>query len=160
MSIPKPPVPGLAPAPDGAAEVRAEPSGPDGSRLAGTRTYPNPLPTTWWRHNRRYLFYVVRELSSVVIAIWMAVFLVEVAGLRAGVRYEPLGGPLFVAFSLVCGAFALLHSYTYLSLAGLIMRIPMGERTVPPRAIVGGAFGLLALATVVIGLLLVWGGVR
>lgn len=133
---------------------------PDGSRPTATRTYPNPLPANWWRRNRRYLLYVVRELSSVMVAAWMALFLVEIARLRDGARYEPIGGPAFVAFSLFCLALALFHSFTFLRLAGLIMRIPLGERKVPEAAVAGGAFGLLAAASVVIGLLVVWGGMR
>jgi fumarate reductase subunit C len=102
---------------------------------------------------------MVREFTSIPIAAWVIVFMVEVARLQNGRSgYEPLSGPVWIAFSLVCLVFALWHSFTFLSLAGRIIRIPRGEGYLPPRVIVGGMFGLFAAATIVIGGLLVLGG--
>jgi fumarate reductase subunit C len=128
-------------------------------RAAASRAHPNRLPADWWRRNRRYLLYVVREFTAVPIAIWMVWFLVEIARARGGAAgYRPHQGPAFVIFSAVCLAFALWHSFTFLRLSGLIVRIPLGQRTVPAGVIVGGSFALLALATVVVGGLLILGG--
>jgi fumarate reductase subunit C len=102
---------------------------------------------------------MVREFTSIPIAIWVILFVVEtsrVGGGRTG--YQPFGGPLWIGFSLICLVFALWHSVTFLGLAGRIIRIPLGDRYVPPRFIVGAMFGLLAGATVIIGALLVLGG--
>jgi fumarate reductase subunit C len=124
-----------------------------------TVAYPHHQPPTWWLRNRRYLLYMLREFSAVPIVLWMVWFLVEIAGLRQGSRgYQPLGGPLFIAASVVCLGFALLHSFTFLSLAGKILRIPMGDRDVPPRVIVSAVFSALVLLTAVIAGLLIWGG--
>ena len=71
--------------------------------------------------------------------------------------YRPLEG-WFVAVSAVCLAAALWHTYTFLSLAGLIMRIPLGDRNVPGKMIVRGAFTAFAVLTVVIAGLVIWGG--
>jgi len=121
--------------------------------------YPVKQPFTWWTRRRGYLLYMLRELTAVGIAAWMLLFLVEIARARQGAGgYEPLGGPLFVAISLVCLALALWHSLTFLSLAGLFMRIPLGDRTVPPRLIGRAMFGALGVVTVVIASLLIWGG--
>ena len=126
---------------------------------APTRSYPYRQSRLWWLRNRRYLLYMVRELTAIPIAIWMVLFLVEVAGLRGGSRgYQPLGGPAWVVFSLFCLVLALYHSVTFLRLAGQFMRIPMGERNVPAGAIVAGAFSGFVLVTVVVGFLLIWGG--
>lgn len=104
---------------------------------------------------------MLREFSAVPIAVWMLWFLVEISRLRSGPQgYQPHMSPAFVAFSMVCLAFALWHSYTFLSFSGLIMRIPIGEHFVPARAVRVGAYGLFAAATVLIGALLVWGGGR
>jgi succinate dehydrogenase subunit C len=125
----------------------------------GSRAYPNQLPTNWWRRNRRYLLYMVREFTAVPIAVWMIWFLVEIASARGGAAgYKAPGGVAFVAFSAVCLLFALWHSFTFLRLSGLIVRIPLGQRTVPAPVIVGGSFALLVVASVVVGGLLMWGG--
>ena len=123
------------------------------------RTYPNRLPTDWWRRNRHYLLYMVRELSAVPIAIWMLWFLVEIARARGGAgAYHPHLSLAFAVFSLVCLVFAVWHSVTFLRLSGLIVRIPLGQRTLPASVIVVGSFGLFAVATVVVGGLLILGG--
>ena len=122
------------------------------------RPLPYRQPFTWWLRSRGYVLYIVRELTALPIAIWWLLFLVEVARLRDGSGgYRPLEG-WFVAVSVVCLAAALWHSYTFLNLAGLIMRIPLGERTVPPATIVGAAFSGLVVVTAVVAALLIWGG--
>ena len=124
-----------------------------------TRAYSPRPGATWWLRNRRYVFYMVRELTSIPIAAWAVVFMVEVARLQDGkAGYQPLSGPVWIGFSAVCLVCALWHSFTFLSLAGRIIRVPRGERYVSPRAIVGAMFGLLVVVSIVIGGLLVMGG--
>jgi fumarate reductase subunit C len=102
---------------------------------------------------------MLRELTALPVAIWWLLFLLEVSRLRDGAGgYRPLEG-WFVAVSVVCLAAALWHSYTFLNLAGLIMRIPLGDRNVPPRTIVGAAFSGFVVLTAVVAALLIWGGV-
>jgi fumarate reductase subunit C len=102
---------------------------------------------------------MIREFTSIPIAAWVMIFMLQVLRLQNGrATYQPLGGPLWIAFSLFCLVCALWHSFTFLSLAGNIIRIPRGDRFVPPRLIVGSLFGLLAVVTVVIGGLIVMGG--
>jgi fumarate reductase subunit C len=148
-----------------AADVRVGPNGAVGPDVASAppgrpvRAHPYRQPATWWLRRRGYVLYMVRELTAVPIAIWMVLFLVEVSRLRQGAGgYTPLGGPLFVAAGVVCLAAALWHSFTFLNLAGLIMRIPAGDRNVPPRVIVGAAFTGFALLTALVAGLLIWGG--
>ncbi len=122
------------------------------------RSYRPPVRGDWWLSNRNYFLYVVREFTAIPTAAWMLWFLVEVARVRGGAGgYRPHASPAFLIFSVVCLGFALWHSFTFLSLSGLIMRIPMGQRTVPAGAIAGASFVLLIAASIVIGALLVWG---
>jgi len=140
------------------AEAGREAGSPH-DQVAASRAHPNRLPADWWRRNPRYLMYIVREFTAVPIAIWMVWFLIEIARMRGGATgYRPHQSLAFVIFSVVCLAFALWHSFTFLRLSGLIVRIPLGQRTVPAGVIVGGSFALLVLATVVVGGLLTLGG--
>jgi fumarate reductase subunit C len=101
---------------------------------------------------------MIRELTAVPIAIWWLLFLVELARLRDGSGgYRPLEA-WFVVVSVVCLVAALWHSFTFLNLAGLIMRIPLGDRTVPSRTIVGAAFSGFVVITAVVAALIIWGG--
>lgn len=137
------------------AEPQARPVSADPSRPAAGVFRP-ALRGAWWLRNRRYSLYMLREFTAIPIALWLLWWLVEMAGLKSGPSgYKPLTSPLFVAFSVVCLVFAVLHSYTFLSLSGLIMRIPLGQRYVPPRLVAGGAFLAAILATVGVAYLLV-----
>ncbi|MDQ6772462.1 MAG: hypothetical protein M3024_05670 [Candidatus Dormibacteraeota bacterium] len=121
--------------------------------------YRPPLRATWWLQSGGYLRYMVREFTAIPIALWMVLFLVQIGRSRSGPGgYQAFGGPLWIGFSLVVLVFALWHSLTFLSFAGLILRIPMGSRTVPAGAIATVSFGALAVASIVIGFLLIQGG--
>jgi fumarate reductase subunit C len=127
----------------------------------GSRTYAPRLGGTWFLRSGGYIRYVLREFSAVPIAIWMLWFLVEIARLKDGPKgYHPHMSPAFVVFSVVCLAFALWHSYTFLSFSGLIMRIPIGDRFVPGQVVRMGAYALFAAVTVLISAVLIWGGTR
>jgi fumarate reductase subunit C len=151
--------------PGDVADVRLDPNGMaarDGTALPSSRAgraRPYRQPAGWWLRRRGYVLYIVREATVLPIAVWMVLFLVEIARLRSGAAgYQPLGGPVFVAISALCLAAVAWHAYTFLSLAGMIMRIPRGDREVPPGLIVGALFSGLVVVTVVVGGLLVWGG--
>jgi len=117
------------------------------------------LQGTWFLRSRGYVQYVLREFSALPIAVWMLWFLVEISRLHDGAAgYHAHLSAAFVVFSLVCLAFALWHSYTFLSFSGLIMRIPIGDRHLPAGAIRGGAYALFGALTILISALLVWGG--
>ena len=123
------------------------------------RSHPYRQPFDWWLKRRGYLLYMIRELTAFPIAVWWLLFLVELSRLRGGPGggYRPLEG-WFVAVSVVCLAATLWHSYTFLNLAGLIMRIPLGDRNVPARTIVAAAFSGFIVLTAVVAGLLIWGG--
>ena len=135
------------------------PRGGGDHQTGSTRAYRPRAGATWWLRNRRYVLYMLRELTAIPIAAWVILFMVEVGRLQSGRSgYEPLSGPIWVAFSAFCLLCALYHSFTFLSLAGRIIRIPRGEGYVRPRIIVGGMFTLFVGATVVVAGLLVLGG--
>jgi fumarate reductase subunit C len=121
------------------------------------KAYHPRLSPFWWLQNRRYFLFMLREFTAVPIVLWLLVLLADIARLGAGPPqngsgYQPLSGsPLYVAFSAVCLVFALLHSITWLGISGLILRVPLGERDLPPRAVTGANFALWGVATVVVG---------
>jgi fumarate reductase subunit C len=123
------------------------------------RSHPYRQPVTWWLRSRGSVLYMVRELTGLPVAIWWLLFLIEVSRLSNGSGgYRPLEA-WFVVVSILCLAAAVYHSYTFLNLSGLIMRIPMGDRTVPARTIVGGAFTGFVVVTAIVAALIIWGGV-
>jgi len=92
----------------------------------GYTTYRPRLPWAWWRRNPRYTLYMLRELSSVFIAIWSALFLVQLGKLRRGRdEYDEFVAaqrrPGWIAFNVVAFLFALLHAVTWFQLSGVVL---------------------------------------
>lgn len=126
------------------------------AEAAARPTYRRPYSGAWWTRSGRTVAYMAREFTAVPIAVWWFWFLVEIARSKAGPGgYHPHMSTAFVVFSGVCLVFALWHTYTFLSLAGLILRIPIGFRWVPQRLISGAAFFAFFAASAAIATLLV-----
>jgi fumarate reductase subunit C len=110
----------------------------------------------WWMRKGHYFWYVVREFTALPLAVWLLWFLVEIKRAGGGAAaYSPHGSTAFVVFSAVCLLFALYHSVTFLSLAGVIIHVKVLERPVSSRLIVASQFGLWAVASIVIGAVLI-----
>jgi len=120
------------------------------------RTYRWSMPSTWWTRNRHYFLYVVREFTALPMALWLLWLLYDIKSAGNGAaNFQPPRSAAFIAFSAVCFLFASYHSYTFLKLAGVIIHLRVLDRTVPPRLIVLTMFGLWALASIVIGAVLI-----
>lgn len=115
------------------------------------------MPASWWTRNGHYFWYVVREFTSLPLALWLLWLLYDIrqAGVRP-VNFHPVTSPAFVVFSVIVLLFALYHSFTFLSLAGVIIRIKMLDRVLPSRLIVLSQFALWAVASVVVGFVLIY----
>jgi fumarate reductase subunit C len=123
---------------------------------APPRTYRRAMPSNWWTRKGHYFWYVVREFTSLPLAVWLLWFLVEIQRAQKGPGgYYPHSSTAFVVFSVVCLLFALYHSYTFLSLAGVILHFKVLDKPVPARWIVASQFGLWALASIVIAAVLI-----
>jgi fumarate reductase subunit C len=126
------------------------------STPSATRTYRAAMATNWWTRKSHYFLYMVREFTAVPLALWLLWFLVEIQRAGAGAKgYYPHTSPAFVAFSVICLLFALYHSFTFLSLAGVILHFKVLDKQIPSRLIVLSQFGLWAVASIVIGAVLI-----
>lgn len=122
----------------------------------GRRAYGWVMPTGWWTQKRHYLFYMVREFTALPLALWLLWFLVEIKRAGSGAAsYSPHGSLPFVIFSVICLLFALYHSVTFLSLAGVILHFKFLGRPIPSRLVVASQFGAWAVASIVIGAVLI-----
>jgi fumarate reductase subunit C len=116
--------------------------------------YPK-LPATWWLRNANYVRFMLRELSSVFVALFLVVFLVELHRLAEGpgayaAYLETLRAPGWIGFHVVALAFALYHSVTWFNLTGVVQVVRLGERQVPPRVVTAASFALWAVVSVVL----------
>jgi fumarate reductase subunit C len=128
----------------------------DTSTHVATRVYKPAMGAGWWTRKRHYFWYMVREFTALPLALWLLWFLVEIQRASGGVNaYAPHFSTPFIIFSFICLLFALYHSVTFLSLAGVIIHLKLLDRPVPPKAIVAAMFGLWLVASIVIGAVLI-----
>ena len=93
------------------------------------------------------------------MALWLLWFLVEIQRAQKGPSgYYPHSSTGFVIFSVIVLLFALYHSVTFLSLAGVILHFKLLDRPIPSRLIVLSQFGLWLVASAVIAFVLVYFG--
>lgn len=89
----------------------------------GVGTYRPKMSALWWTRNRRYALYFFRELTGLVMAIWLFVLLWAFLRLPGGGYAEArafLASPAFTLFSAVVLGFSLLHSVTWFLLVGWV----------------------------------------
>ena len=121
-----------------------------------------PVSVWWWLRKRSYARFVLREISSVFVAFFAGVTLLQIRALRAGpeahARFlEWLRTPGVLALHAVVLAFVLLHAFTWIHLAPKAMALrPLGKK-VPDAAIVAGNYAGLALASALVAFYLLRG---
>ena len=124
-----------------------------------TKEWKWVMPRAWWTRRGRYFWYIVREFTSLPLALWLLWFLVEIRRAQDGpAGYHPHSSTGFVVFSVIVLLFALYHSVTFLSLAGKILHFNVADRPIPSNLIVLSQFGLWAAASVVVGFVLIYFG--
>ena len=116
------------------------------------------MPAGWWLRHRNYTLYMIREFTPVFMVAWLVWFLYDVYRLNTGQYTGHSGDVAFIVFSAVCLFFTLWHAITFLSLSGLILRIPFGDGYASPMVVRALAFGGLIFVTLVGGAILVWLG--
>ena len=109
------------------------------------RPFVRPVPTTWWLKRRVYFLFILRELTSVFIAVFLILFLVLLYQLSLGrAAYETyldfLATPGMIGFAVVVLIAALYHMVTWFALLPNIVVIRIGEYRVPSKLIVGANY--------------------
>ena len=125
------------------------------------RPYHRPMTAGWWLKRRSYVLFMLRELTSVWIAAFLVVYLVQLAALGRGAEsYEAflqrLRMPWWVAFHVLALVAALHHAITWFNLTPKAIVIRIGEERVSPILIAGANYALwlavsVGVAWVVVG---------
>jgi len=125
------------------------------------RYFQRRMPLLWWTRRRSYAMFMLREMSSLFVALFVVELLLLVRAVADGATaYQAFLGamanPAVIVVNLVALAFVLLHAVTFANLTPRAMVVRMRGRKVPPRAILAGVyFGWLVvtafLAWLVVG---------
>lgn len=122
--------------------------------------YRPEISRLWWLHRRSYVFFVLRELSSIFVA-WSVVFLLLLvrALAQGGGEYAAFldwaANPGVVVLNVVTLAFLLLHSVTWFNLTPAATVVKLRGQRVPPVAIAGGAYAAWVVVTALVVVLVV-----
>lgn len=121
------------------------------------KPYQRKMPATWWLQKRAYFWFMMRELTAVLMAIYCVALLVVLYRLkqRDGSIDEVMAllqTPWSVGLHFVAFVAAMYHTATWFALVPKALVVRMGEEKVPPFVLVGAHW----LAFAVISALLVW----
>ena len=122
------------------------------------KAFQPKMPANWWLKHPKYFLFMMRELSSVFIAIFLVVFLVQIAALARGPEayttfMRKLESPGWIIFHVVALLFALYHSYTWFDLTSKVQVVRLGGRQVPPPWVTAVNIGVWLVLSLVILLL-------
>ena len=124
------------------------------------RWYRPQVSTWWWVTRWPYLKFILREISSVFVAWFVVVLLLQIRALSRGpgayAAFERwLQNPLMVLLNLIALFFVVLHAITWFNLAPRAMAIRLRGRRVPDFWIVGTNYVSWAAISLVVVWLLV-----
>lgn len=100
------------------------------------RWYRKRVSTYWWLGRWPYLRFILREVSSVFVAIFVGFTLLQIGALVAGAdAYEELQKwlqyPPVIALNMVSFLFVTFHAVTWFNLTPRAMVFRVGGRRVP-----------------------------
>jgi fumarate reductase subunit C len=128
---------------------------PDKSKLY----YPK-MPATWWLKRPSYFLFMLREFSSVFIAIFLVTFLIQVYQLTRGPEAyaafaQQLASPGWIIFHIIALFFALYHSITWFYSSAIVLPVRIGETELPRSWVVVLNLALLTAVSLVVLLLFI-----
>ncbi len=111
--------------------------------------------TRWWLAQPRYIRYMAREVSCVLIGAYTVVVVVGLVRLSEGAAswnafIEALQAPASVAFHLLALAFALYHTTTWFNVTPKAMPVQFGEANLPGGVIIGAHYAGWALVSALV----------
>ena len=109
------------------------------------RWYRTRVSTYWWLYKWYYLKFVLRELSSIFVAYFVVITLLQIHSLRRGPeaygRFEErMRNPLVFALNTISLLFVLFHAITWFNLAPRAMVVRLGGKRVPDTLIAGSNY--------------------
>ena len=124
------------------------------------RWYRPRVSTWWWLARWPYLKFILREISSVFVAWFVVVLLLQIRALSRGpeayAAFERwLQNPLIVLLNLITLFFVVFHAITWFNLAPSAMAIRLRGKRVPDLVIVGTNYAAWAAVSVVVAWFLV-----
>jgi fumarate reductase subunit C len=119
------------------------------------KAYQRPM-AGWWHRNPFYLWYTLRELSSLAVTAYALVLLAGLARLRQGEAQfdawrEALASPAWLGFHAVALLLVLYHAWTWFKVMPKTLPfLRVAGRRVPDRAIVAAGLASAVLFSIIL----------
>jgi fumarate reductase subunit C len=121
-------------------------------KTSEVRVFHRPISTWWWMRKRSYFVFVMRELSSIFVA-WFVAYLVALvyAVGRSDAAYQDFldwaATPWVVVLNVVASAFLVLHVVTWFNLTPQAMDVRIRGQRAPAALIVASQYVALAVVS-------------
>ncbi|MCD8548514.1 MAG: fumarate reductase subunit C [Aeromonadaceae bacterium] len=120
------------------------------------KPYVRPVKKSWWLKDRFYILYMLREGTSLLVAIYAVILMVGLLRLSQGEAafngwLAALSQPLSILLHLAVLAACAFHAKTWFALAPKAMRIFKGDELIPAKPIIMAQYiGLAGTSLVVL----------
>jgi fumarate reductase subunit C len=126
------------------------------------RWYRPPVSTYWWLWRWAYLKFILRELSSVFVAYFVVLTLLQLYAVRQGpeayAAYQAwLKTPWVLVLNAVSLCFLGFHTVTWFNLAPRAMVVRLRGRRMPDRLVVWSNYAAWLIISVVVTWLILRG---
>ena len=133
------------------------PKKPAGYKPFHPRWYRPHVSVYWWLGEWHYLKFILREISSVFVAVFVIETLFLIDALRQGpAAYERflscMRNPAMLALNVVSLFFVVFHTITWFNLAPSAMPVRLGGKRVPDVVIAAPSY----VAWVVVSAVVAW----
>jgi fumarate reductase subunit C len=124
------------------------------------RWYRPRVSVYWWLGEWHYLKFILRELSSIFVAWFVILTLVQLWALRNGpesyARFEHwLQNPLVIAVNIISLFFVVFHAITWFNLAPKAMAVRVRGKRLPDILLSAPNYAMWAVVSVAVGWILV-----
>jgi fumarate reductase subunit C len=126
------------------------------------RTFRTRVSTYWWLDRWPYLRFILRELSSVFVAWFVFITVLQIRALRRGPTaytefQERLRSPILVAVNVLALLFVIFHAATWFNLTPKAMPLRVGGKRVPSLLIVAPSYLVWVAISVAVAWILLRG---
>ena len=123
-----------------------------------TKTYQKKMPLLWWLQRPAYTKFMLREITSVFVALYLVTLLLFVMKIGQGpaemsAHLEKLASPGWLFFHVIALLFALFHTITWFNLTPKVMVVWRGEEKLPGWLLAGSNY----VAWIAVSAVVVWG---
>jgi fumarate reductase subunit C len=120
------------------------------------RWYRPRVSVYWWLGQRQYLKFILRELSSVFVALFVVMTLFQLRALRNGpeayAQFQHwLQTPLAIALSAISFLFVVFHTITWFNLAPSAMAVRIRRKRLPDIMVAAPNYVAWLVVSIVIG---------